>query len=1066
MVGAINKQNKLFMKQNLLKFFLSCLLLIGVAYAQNRQVSGKVTAAEDGSALAGVSVAVQGTSTATQTDASGNYSINAPANGTLVFTYIGYDRQAIALNNRTVLNVQMVGDAEALDEVMVVAYGTAKKSSFTGSASTVKSSDIENRSITSVTKALDGTVPGVQSNLGSGQPGSNAGVRIRGFGSLNASADPLYVVDGIPFNGDLNSINPHDIESFTVLKDASASSLYGARAANGVVLITTKSGRNTQGKIDINFKANLGASSRALPKYDVMDQREYIETVFQSYKNNEIYVNGTDEINAGVNAINRMKGIVDPIFGSNEQYNPYNMPVDELIDPITGLLNPSAQLKWKDNWMDEVSASSPVRQEYQFDASGGTDKIQGMASFNALKEKGLLKTTGFDRFTGRLSTDFKAVDWFRTGLSANFSKTTSNMLSATGSSTSNVWYSVEKMSPIYPIWERDNDGAFILDALGERVFDYGLNRAAGAQQNFNSIATLYEDKYYDYRDNAGARGLVEFNTRDEKYGALQGFTFTMNLGVDYVGREYTYYYNPYFGNAAGSGRLNKNWGKTFSYTFNQVLNWNREFNGHNVDVMLGHENYSYKFNHLSAQKTGFPFGGIYELAPGSNISSANSYEDNETLESYFTRVNYNYLNRYHLSGSFRTDGSSRFYKDNRWGQFWSLGGAWVLSEENFMQNVDWLNSLTLKASYGTQGNNMLLDEDSDAYYYAWQAFYDLTWNNANNNGATVESVENRLITWEKNGSFNTGFDARLIDNRLTVGFDWYTRKTTDMLLNRPLALSLGFDGFNDNVGDMKNWGFDVTLGYDVIKNEDLTWNLSVVGSKVNNKVLRLTNDQNEIIGGSTIVRVGEQVNSFFMARSAGVDPSNGEQLYWVFDNAEDEGDYSKHYISSDKSKAASSRVLLGSRIPKLYGSLSTSLSYKSFDFSAMATYSIGGKIYDYVGYNYTNPLYIGDNFSREVLRAWKQPGDITDIPRVQKDMTHTLNDRALVDASYFAIKNIAVGYTFKPQSFGSIRVFAQADNLSVFASRKGLNPQYNFSGSTDFVYAPNRTIAAGVNVKF
>jgi hypothetical protein len=289
-----------------------------------------------------------------------------------------------------------------------------------------------------------------------------------------------------------------------------------------------------------------------------------------------------------------------------------------------------------------------------------------------------------------------------------------------------------------------------------------------------------------------------------------------------------------------------------------------------------------------------------------------------------------------------------------------------------------------------------------------------------------------------------------------------------MLLNRPLPFSSGFTGYNDNVGDMKNWGFDLSVGYDLIRTRDLTWNIKAMGSKVNNEVIRLTDEQDEIIGGSTIIRVGEQLNTFFMARSAGVDPATGDQLYWVFDNKEDEQDRSKHYVSSDKSKAASSRVLLGSRIPDLYGSLSSTIVYKGFDFSLMTTYSMGGKIYDYVGYNYTNPLYIGNNWTREVLRAWKQPGDITDIPRTQKNLTHTLNDRALVDASYFAFKNIAVGYTFQLKNAGveTIRLFAQGDNLAIFSARQGLNPQYNFSGSTDFAYTPNRVISGGINIKF
>lgn len=1047
-------------------FALACIATS--AYAQNRQVSGKVTAA-DGKPITGASVSVVGSSTATQTDAAGNFTLNVNPGATLNVSYLGFTAQRVHIGNSSVLSISLKPEDNALDEVMVVAYGTAKKSSFTGAASTVKTKDIENRSIASITKALDGAAPGVVSTLGSGQPGSNAGVRVRGFGSINASADPLYVVDGIPFDGDLNSINPNDVESLTVLKDAAASTLYGSRAANGVVVITTKTGKNTDGKIDVNFKANVGVNSRAVKRYDVMNTQEYLETVFQAYKNDEIFAKGTSEALAGVNAVNRMKGTVDPIFGLNEEYNPYNVPVDQLFDLATGKINPQAQLKWNDNWLDEVMAKNPIRQEYQFDMAGGSSKYKAMLSMNALKEDGLLKNTSFDRFTGRLNNEFTPKDWFKANLSANFAKSNSTSLNATGSSMSNVWYSSEQIAPINPIWLRGADGQLLLDGNGERQFDYGVNRASGAQQNFNSIATLYDDKYYNSIENVGTRGGIEFNTRDEKYGALQGFSFAVNLGADYRNNSYTYYYNPYFGNAKGtSGRLNKENTKSFSYTFNQLLTWARNFDKHNIDVLLGHENYSFKFNSLSAQKTGFPFGNLYELAAGSTIASANSYEDNETLESYFSRLQYNYDNKYYLSGSYRSDGSSRFNEKVRWGSFWSVGGAWKISEENFLKDNNFVNSLTLKASYGGQGNNALLTSSGASNYYAWQAFYDLTWNNANNNGGTVTAVENATVSWEKNYSFNAGLDGRFLDNRLTVGFDWYTRKTTDLLLNRPLPFSSGFDGVNDNIGDIKNWGFDLSVGYDVIRKGDLRWNITAMGSKVRNEVIKLTDNSSEIISGSTIIREGEALNSFYMARSAGVDPATGDQLYWVYDNKADENDLSKHYVSNDKSKAASSRVLLGNRIPKISGSISTSVNYKKFDFSAMGTFSIGGKIYDAVGYSYYNPTYIGNNYSREVLGSWQKPGDITDIPRIQKELTHTLTDRALVDASYFAIKNIAVGYTFDFAKIGlkSIRVFAQGDNLAIFSARQGLNPQYNFSGTTDYVYTPNKTISAGVNLKF
>ena len=1032
-------------------------------FAQNVRITGSVTEQGTGTPIPFVGIQVKGTTAATSTLDNGTYSIIAPANGTLIFSSIGYNPVEIPVSGRNVINIQMEQNVVAMEDVIVVAYGTAKKASFTGSAAVLSSEKLKTRSFANITKALDGVATGVQSTLGSGQPGSGASIIIRGFGSINASTSPLYVVDGVPYDGNVSAINPNDIESITILKDASAGSLYGSRGANGVVMITTKAGKDTEGKISVNFKSTIGVASRAIPRYHILNQKEYLETAFQSYKNDEIYSKGVPADQAALNAINRMKGTTDGILGVNEQYNPYNMPLTQLIDPTTGKVDPSAKLKWDDNWLDEVTAENPVRQEWQLDVSGGNKVTKAMASINYLKEDGLLKTTSFDRFTGRLSVDHQAKDWFKMSMSANMARNKTNSLGSTGSATSNVWYSAEQMAPIYPIWVRDSEGKLVLDATGKAAFDYGLNRASGAQINFNSIATLYDDKYYSTSDNVSGRSMVEFNTRDEKYGAFRGFSFAMNFGFDYVSSDGTTYYNPYFGNASGTvkGRLTKTADKIFSFTFNQILGWKRSFNGlHNFDVMVGHEFYHYKFNDLTAQKTGFPFGGLYELASGSTIADASSYEDNDVLESYFSRLNYDYAGKYYFSASFRTDGSSHFNSDVRWGDFWSVGASWRISEENFIKPYTWVNNLSLKVSYGTQGNNAV-------GMYAWQSFYDLTYNNAGLNGAVVTSLENQKVSWEKNGNFNIGLDGMVFD-RLTFGVEWYSRKTTDLLLYRPMATSLGFDGFNDNVGDMVNSGLEFSLGYDILKTADYRWNVTFMGSTVKNEVTKLTDEQNEIVSGTTIIRVGETLNSFYMARSAGVDPANGSQLYWVFDKDAD-GNPGEPYISADKTKAAASRVILGNRIPDLYGSIGTTFNYKSFDFSFLATYSIGGKMFDNVGYNYTNPLYIGNNFSSDVLRAWQKPGDITDVPRMQKDIVFTTTDRALINASYLSIKNLSLGYTFsnlKKIGLESIRVFMQGDNLYLFTHRQGLNPQYNFTGNTEYTYTPNKTISVGLNIKF
>ena len=472
------------------------------------------------------------------------------------------------------VRIYLKSNAEMLDEVMVVAYGTAKKSSFTGSASTVKSEKLAERPVANVTKALDGQVAGVQTTSGSGQPGSGSDIVIRGYGSINASQSPLYVVDGIPYSGSISAINPNDIESMTVLKDASAGALYGSRGANGVVLITTKKGK--EGKVKVNLKANWGFSSRAIPRYETMDEAGYLEVIYQSYKNNQIQNNGLSPEAAGMAALEAMKSGSTAIFGVNEQYNPFNYSITELIDPVTGKVRSDAQLRYSEDWMDEAMASNPLRQEYQVSFSGGTEKTQYMFSLGYLSEDGLLKTTNFKRYSGRMNIDTQVTNWMKAGMNANYARNESNSAPEANSSNSNVWYSAQLMAPIFPVFEKDANGQTVLDNTGNPVFDYGANRPAGANSNWNMIATLYDDKYRTLSDNLSARAHVDLGGLKE--GPLQGLKLTVNYGFDLVQQAGMTYYNPYNGNAVSvNGRLNKATARTFTYTLNQLLSYDRKF---------------------------------------------------------------------------------------------------------------------------------------------------------------------------------------------------------------------------------------------------------------------------------------------------------------------------------------------------------------------------------------------------------------------------------------------------------------------------------------------------------
>jgi TonB-linked SusC/RagA family outer membrane protein len=1049
-----------------------CLLATGISalWAQSSQVSGVVT--ENGQPLIGASVSVKGTTTAVLTDVEGRYTINVPENATLVFSFVGLRTQEIVVGARSVINVAMEAEAQQLEDVIVVAYGTAKKESFVGSAGVVSSKQLAKRTVANVTKALEGTVAGVQTTSGSGQPGSGATIRVRGFGSINSSNNPLYVVDGAPYDGSYAAISPDDIESITILKDASAGALYGARGANGVVLITTKSGADNNGRIKVSAKASWGISSRAIPRYDLLDEKEFLEASFMMHKNKAMFTDGVAPDQAGTAAINAM--VLNKIFGNNEQYNPYNMPVSQLIDPATGKVNPNAQLRYHQDWLDEVTAENPLRQEYTVNLSGGDKNTKYYASFNYLNEKGLLKTTDFERLAGRINVSSQIKPWIKIGGETNLAFNKTNNQGATGSATSNVWYSAQNMAPIYPVYELDADGQIKYDETGKPIYDYGLNRPAGASPNFNSVALLFEDKYYSNSDNLTVHGYTELGLSEDKFGWAKGLTLKIDVSVTNQNSRSTTYYNPLFGNASPptSGRLTKSTPRLLSLTFNQILGYNHSFGEHNIDFIAGHEYYAYKGNTLSATKTGFPFPNIYELDPGSTLSAISSVEDNYRIESYLSRLKYSYADKYNFEASFRTDGSSRFHTDSRWGQFWSVGANWRISEEGFMSGVDWVDNLSLRASYGEQGNDALLDAAGYNILYAWQSFYDLGAPNANFNGSVVTSLESLELKWEKNANFNIGIETRLFD-RINLTAEFFKRTTTDMLLDVPMATSLGFDGYSDNIGSMYNQGFEFALNVEVVKSDNFDWTLNLLGTSIKNEITALATET-PIISGYYIYKVGEPIYSYYLPRSAGVDPATGKQLYWVWDDRDPITDEqaSDAYISSESSKAANSREAVGNKMPKFYGSIGSEFTIlKNIDFSFLTTYSIGGKALDGMYNAYMDPLYNGDNLHSNVLRAWQKPGDITDIPRLELNSTNRPTQSHLIDASYFAIRNITLGYTLPKKwinktGLESIRVFATADNLVLFSKLDGFDPQSSFTSTSTYSYTPVRTFALGLNINF
>jgi len=1072
-----------------------------ILYGQGVPITGNVTSSEDGSPLPGVSVVVRGTTIGAVTDFEGNYSLTVPeSSNTLVFSFVGMRTTEVDLDGQTVVDVVLETDAVGIDEVMVVAYGTAKKASFTGSAENISSDKIDNIQATSVSKMLEGATAGVQVTTASGQPGSNASIRIRGIGSINASSDPLYVVDGVPYGGNLNSINPDDIESITVLKDATAAALYGARGANGVIVITTAKGR--PGRMELEVKVRHGWSDRAIEEYPRLNQAQHYEKTWEAYRNSLVYGAGMDPVVAAQTASYGQDGGGNSIntVAQLGNYNAYNVDPTELIG-TDGRLNSSAQLLYPNEWEDELFRIAD-KQDYNVSVTGGDVNSNYYISLGYLNEEGLMDYSDMERFSGRVNAESQVKKWLKIGLSTNAVTYSTNNFSAGNSTTSNPFFFSRVMAPIYPVfvynsWNFPDAGSVVRDSDGNKLFDFGSaemsfydgygNVVPGLRPyagTFNLAGSLKLDERSTEVDAVSARTFADFTI-------IPGLNFRTNLSVDFNGSSGTTYQNSTYGDAAGYGRITKNYGRRVVTTFNQLLTYNRSFGQATVDALAGHESYMYKFNYLTATRIGFPFEGIRELAPAATGEGSNSYENNDRIESFLGRVNFDYADRYYLSASIRADGSSRFHPDTRWGTFWSVGGSWRISEESFLQ-VPWINTLKLKASYGVQGNN------DGIGFYPWQGLYGLGRDNASFSGALASSLELQELMWEENGNFNTGVEFALF-RRIRGSFEYFIRSSNNLLFEVPQPRSLGIDSKWENIGGMENRGVEGIISADIIASDKFRWNLDLNITHYKNEITELP--QEEIIQGSKKLMVGKSIYEFFTWDYAGADAATGAALYWK-DEVELDGDGNEVIGEDGKPVLTGNKLLtedptdadryyLGTSIPTVYGGITNTFEFMGFDLSIFLSYSIGGKFMDY---NYMWLMREGDlgfAWHTDILDGWTEPlstsglptGTNTDgetvtydpdmIPRVEvgnTDLRYT-SSRFLFDATYFNIRNITLGYNLPVQAANRIgasglRVFVAADNLYIWTTNPGMDPRQNFAGDASTQYSPIKTYTVGLNVKF
>lgn len=1027
-------------------------LFVAQSMAQNRVVTGTVLD-ESGFPIQNASVFIKGTTQGVRTAADGTFSISVMPNAkVLSISSVSYVAQNIVIG-KTAIKAILVSSANILDDVVVVPYGKVKKSSFTGSEGTVNAISIEKQQNTSVLRSLEGQIAGVSATSGGGTPGSSPTIVIRGFGSVNATSAPLYVLNGVPYDGSIDALSSDDIESVTVLKDAAASNLYGSRAANGVVMITTKTGKKGHPLVVASLRQ--GYSTRGIPEFDRLSTKDYYEVFWEAFKNSYFYGSGQTDSQAGQSASNVLTSSAGLV------YNAYNVPGATLVDPTTGKLNSSAQLLWNEPWADALFQTAQ-RTNPTLSISGATDKSDYYISGSFLNEEGTAKFSGYKRYSFRATVNNQATDWLKTGLNFDGSSDQRDGLFAGGSATSNPFYYSRQMGPIYPVYQHNTtSGAIVNDANGQPLFDFGTPTQMGSRPyaaNSNLLGTLSLDVRQQKRLNGNINSYAEISF-------LKDFTFRTTLALNYFENNATNYQNSQYGDAAGvAGRSTISFSRQTSLTANEVLNWNKTFSKHTVGFLAGHENYKFQTTQLSATKTGFAYPGQTALdnaAVGESPPSSNT--DNQTIESYFGKVSYNFNKNYFVEGSLRRDGSSRFATNTRWGTFYSASAGWVVSNENFMSNVKWVNFLKLRGSYGESGNdNIGLYYQSISYYYA----------DGFGNYAAPTRIANPNLKWESNADLTYGAEFKLF-KKLSGTVELFNRKSKDLLFLVPLPPSLGYSGgVYQNIGQSQNTGLEITLGYNPVRTKNFNWNIDFNISTIKNVLTQLppTQKVTGIVTGNKKYTEGKSIYDFWLREFAGVDPSSGLSLYYMDNLGTDAKPDGTRRLTTDGAKA-SFYYVGGSSIPKFFGGLTNSFSYKSFDLQVVLTYAYGAKYYDG---NYSGLMAMGAPgiaWSTDILKRWQKPGDVTNVPRVQVASAQDYaSSRFIMDASYINIKNINIGYRLpaavaKRLFMNDLRIFGSIENAHVFTAKKGGDPQQDFGGNPGANYPLYRTVTFGVTVK-
>lgn len=1001
--------------RKLLCALLSVLVVMSNSFAQSRTLTGRITDAT-GAPVANASILVKGTTIGTTTNDNGSFSLSVPETAkVLVFSAVGYESIEQRIGSSNVFNIAFTSLDQKLQEVVVVAYGTQKKPEITGAINTIKGDEVANRPFTSVDRALQGAIPGLQSVQGSGNPGSIQQIRIRGIGSINASAAPLWVIDGNPINtGDLsrlttssnalNSLNPNDIESISVLKDASAASIYGSRAANGVILVTTKKGKAGKTKFNVDLEAGTSDIAYQNEKYKPLNASQFFDLTREGL------------INFGI-APASVDGVMTSNFG-------FGNGVDF-------------------NWLENVTRKAD-QQQVNLSASGGNDRTSFFVSGGYFRQEGLTVQSDFKRYTGNATITNKATEKLKFTLNTSAAYI-NQKAPLNGGSFGN---------PILSSY-------FLLPSRAARKEDGSLNITApdfGPGALHNTIATAELDK----------RNLNQFSLRSNltaEYQILKNLKFTSRGGIDYNILEEDQYNNPFHGDGFNvNGRAFSRYTRYSNLSLTNYLDYKQNLNKDEdfyLDFKLGYEAQKSKGYFTNVQSQGFPpTSDLIVASVGATPIAAQQDATDYAFNSVFSVLNVNYKDRYVLSASGRRDGSSRFGPNNRFGNFWSLGFSWNLDQETFMKNVEFISQLKLRASYGVNGNAGIQN-------YEWRPTYGFGVNYNQLPGSAPNNPGNLNLTWELNKPLNIGLDFGVFNNRISGSADYYIRKTSDLLLLEPTSLTTGFGGVSKNIGAMENKGVELTLNAIPVQTRNFNWNVNFNFATNKNKITALVNNA-DIVVGSFIRRVGYDFQTFYVRQYAGVDPANGDPLWYVDDTKRE---------TTNNWNTALRTADYGSATPKIFGALTNTFTFKGISLEAQFYYNFGNYVRDSWGGFYMGSGN-GGAFNKVVrqLDRWQQPGDVTDVPKYVYNgnrLAQNFSTFYLAKGDFIRLRNIQLGYTI-PKSvtdrlkMNSIFFYARGTNLWTWVKDDNMpfDPEAGVSSETNLEVFIPKTITVGLNIGF